>query len=110
MRVDWEKRDSEIADRSKKEIQRILSADKPERVTLGRVGKTLRILPIIEQHLELPKTRRLLDEFAETIEDFQIRRARAVVEQLIAQNEAVKLWIVFRKAGLGLKCSESVIR
>lgn len=111
LRVNWEKRDSDIAQMSKKEIQRILRADKPERVTTGRIGKNLCLLPIIEQHLDkLPQTRRLLDDLTETIEDFQIRRAKTVVEHLILQNEPVKLWIVFRKAGLGLKCSENVRR
>lgn len=109
-RVDWVKKDSEIFAMVKKEIHRIFdNTEKLERVTIGRIGKNLGLLPIMEQHLDkLPKTKKLLNKFAESVEDFQLRRATAVINQMLLQKEDIRSWVVFRKAGLGDRCSDKV--
>ncbi|MDR3583827.1 MAG: TnsD family Tn7-like transposition protein [Desulfosporosinus sp.] len=111
LRVDWLRRDSEIFDMAKNEIQRILSADIPERITVGGIGRSLCLLPVIQHNIhKLPKTKQLLDEFTETTDDFQIRRAKLVIDQMILQDEPIKPWLVYRRAGLGISCSNEVKR
>lgn len=109
LRVDWTTRDNLLYKKVKKEILRILTSEKPQRVTLSRIGKNLGILSMLVKHLDkLPKTKKLLNKFCETTEEYQIRKVADVANRLKNENKNVKTWMVLREAGLKNNCSEAV--
>lgn len=70
-RVDWSQRDLEVLDLVTTAVSSILSTNKLHRITISRVGKTIGLLALLEQHLDsLPKTREYLATVTETVEDF----------------------------------------
>jgi len=105
-RVDWGKRDQEVKMQVEKAVQEILQKDKPERVTLRKVGVMTGLKALLEHKLDkLPLTKTYLQETVESVEMFQDRRAIAVLEQ---QGEEVKAWKIMRIAGLRNNCLEKV--
>lgn len=84
-RIDWEKRDNELLLRVKEVVKEIIdSEEKPERITISRVGSKLRIRALLEKHLsKLPRTQKYLKEKMESIKDFQIRRIEWAIKELI---------------------------
>lgn len=100
-RVDWEARDNEVFSKMNKEITRLLKKEKPERITLSKVGKNLGILSLLEQHLnKMPKSENLLNKYIETLEEFQLRRVNLTINRLILENKELKLWRIYREAGI----------
>ena len=108
-RVDWAQRDLEVLDRVKASVDFILQAEIPVRVTMSRIGKSIGLLALLEQHLDLmPRTRDYLAGAMESIDDFQIRRIRWAVNELDLRREQVLTWRVMRLAGLGENISDRV--
>ena len=108
-RVDWVKRDLEVLDRVKLAVDTMLKVEKPQRVTISRIGKAIGLLALLEQHLDLiPMTGDYLGTVAESIEDFQIRRIRWAMGELDRRREPVVSWRVMRLAGLGGNISDRV--
>lgn len=108
-RVDWVKRDKQVLEEVKKAASSILSAEKPVRITIGRIGKTIDLLVLLEKHLlQMPLTKAYLESVKETVEDFQIRRIQWAIKQLDNYGEESIAWKVLRVAGLGENCSEIV--
>jgi hypothetical protein len=108
-RVDWVQRDLEVLDRVKLAVDEILKAEKPQRLTISRIGKAIGQLALLEQHLELMSaTKAYLTGAVESIEDFQIRRIRWAIDELDRQREPVVSWRVMRLAGLGGNISDRV--
>ena len=104
--MDWGKRDQEVKMQVEKAVQEILQKDKPERVTLRKVGVMTGLKALLEHKLDkLPLTKTYLQETVESVEMFQDRRAIAVLEQ---QGEEVKAWKIMRIAGLRNNCLEKV--
>ncbi|MCB2291705.1 TnsD family transposase [Clostridium sp. CS001] len=101
-RVDWAKRDEEILIEVKNAIESMLNSQgKPERITISRIGKKIGKLELIEKHLDkMHKTKEVIEENSESIEEFQLRRINWAIRILNREGEEVKVWKVIRKAGL----------
>lgn len=101
-RVDWGKRDAEMATLvaiAATEIEQ--QSGRPARLTVSAIGKRTGKLALLQRHLaRLPKTKDTLDNLIESAEDFQIRRVRCVAAELRERGELVRPWKIVRKAGL----------
>ncbi|MGE4267054.1 MAG: TnsD family Tn7-like transposition protein [Deferribacterales bacterium] len=80
-RVDWHNRDIEIVEKVAIAIKEIESVSKPFlRVSIGRVGKMIGQLTLLEKHIDkLPLTRKVLKEKVEDTYTFQKRKIDCVV-------------------------------
>lgn len=108
-KVNWEERDSKFYSLLSKAINSILSSEKTCRITKSKLGKTLGISSLLEHHLEkLPKTKLLIEKSIESIESYQIRRVRTIIEKMIENDEKLIEWKIYRKAGLKKNCSNKV--
>lgn len=111
-RVDWCERDREILKEVKQVVNHILYSDsKPERITIGRVGRRIGQLALLEKHLsKMPKTKKYLKKVVETVEQFEIRRIKWCAKEMHKNGEEIKKWRLIRMAGLGQGYSEKVER
>jgi hypothetical protein len=102
LRVDWKQRDEEILERVKVAVAGILATDtKPQRITISSAGSKAGIRPLLEKHLDkFPKTKAYLEEYTESIKDFQIRRIKWAIQELQNEGQELKLWRIYRLAGI----------
>lgn len=99
--VDWNARDREYVQRIKALHQELLTVEKPIRITNSLIWKRLGITANIEGYsAKLPSTTTLLNEITETVKAFQIRRCCKVIDQMLEENEVIKLWKVQRIAAI----------
>lgn len=105
MRVDWKKRDEDLAALIMIAIQEILSIEnRPIRITLNRVGIKINQLGRLKRNRgRLPKCNEILNKYLETIHEFQIRRIRIAVKRIGKQDDNIAVWRVIRAAGLKSK-------
>ncbi len=85
-RVDWEKRDLQLAEEVKVAALFLKNLPgRPVHITISALGRETGQLALLQQHLDkLPRTAELLKEFVETREAFAVRRiwwATAVLSQ-----------------------------
>ncbi|WP_416829293.1 TnsD family transposase [Ectobacillus polymachus] len=101
-RINWEKRDYEMAIQVEKIIESILSEkNKLIRVTKNEIGRRLGKLTALNKGLEqLPKTKKLINQGTESVEQFQMRRIKYVINEFRKTISSIKEWEVIRKAGL----------
>lgn len=100
-RVDWKKRDGKILELSQKCCEKLFNQERPIRITVSRISKEIGQTAVIEKHLDkLPQTKEFLTNTIETVEEFQIRRIRRVISQLLEENEFPRAWKISRLAGL----------
>lgn len=99
-RVNWNKRDEEILEAVKDVIDTIMqSTEKPERITIGLVGKKIGKLSLLEKHLnKLPLTNAYLNSEVETVKDFQKRRIKWAIER--SDEPDLSWWKVAKRAGI----------
>ena len=108
-RVNWEERDERILAQVKKAVQLTLSAQKPIRITIGRIGNTIGQLRLLEQQLEkMPLTKAYLESVKEEVEDYQVRRIKWAIKFLEEYGEKVTLVKTRRLAGLRSSQSQKV--
>ncbi|MDF9408525.1 MAG: hypothetical protein A4E52_00162 [Pelotomaculum sp. PtaB.Bin013] len=109
-RVNWVKRDEELAERVSMAAQEIKQVPgRPVRLTISSIGKRVGELALLQKHLEkLPKTKSILQEVVETAENFQVRRVEYAVEKLREQGELLRTWKIVREAGLRPGYSEKI--
>ena len=101
LRVDWDKRDIEIADEIKKTVKRLLTIEPPVRITISRVGNEIGKRALLQKHLDkLPKSKSILNKYVEDTPNFQIRRIQYAIRYLKLKNEEIADWKVRRIAGL----------
>jgi len=100
--VDWKERDRQLASQAMSVIRTELNGvDKPNRLTLSYIGKQIQQLALLQQHLDkLPKTAKVIRKHLESIDDFQVRRVKHVVNQMHEEREVVLRWKIIRAAGL----------
>lgn len=99
--VDWDKRDREYVAKIKTLYKALLAKERPIRITVSAIGKRLGILANLDRHLDkLLRTKELLEEITESVEQFQIRRCCKVIDQMIMVDEPVTLWKVQRIAAV----------
>ncbi|ETI91658.1 MAG: hypothetical protein Q607_CBUC00021G0100 [Clostridium butyricum DORA_1] len=102
-RVDWDARDDEIIENIKCLVESLYkSDDKPKKITVSSIGDRLGIKSLLEKHLDkLPKTNEYLKFVVENNDDFRIRRIKWAIRQLKQQeNDIIKVWKIFRMAGI----------
>lgn len=108
-RVDWLERDKQVLAQVQPVVQLLLNADKPFRITVSRIAKSINLLALFEQHLnQMPLTQAYLESVKETVEDFQIRRIHWAIKYLDDHKEEVKAWKVIKVAGLKENFSDRV--
>lgn len=108
-RVNWEKRDELILAQVKNAVQLTLSAEKPIRITIGRIGSTIGHLRLLEQQLDkMPLTKAYLESVTEEVEDYQVRRIKWAIKFLEERGEKVTLEKTRRLAGLRSSQSQKV--
>ncbi|MBM7616165.1 TnsD family Tn7-like transposition protein [Alkaliphilus hydrothermalis] len=100
-RVDWSKRDIEVLNAVKNEYLELLAKEKPIRITMSNLGKSLGLLSMLEKNLDkLPKSKAYLEEILESVEVFQLRRTKIIVDEKLENEEQVKLWEIQKKSGI----------
>ncbi|KMM36354.1 TnsD family Tn7-like transposition protein [Guptibacillus hwajinpoensis] len=101
-RVDWELRDKEILHQAQYLIKNWdKSNQKPTRRTITSIARLLNKTTMLSTYEDkLPLTMSYLHKEVETLEDFQIKRVQWVIKELKKNNEEVREWKVYRKAGL----------
>lgn len=98
-RVNWYERDLKILEEVKIAVNEIKNSKKPVRLTLSKIGITIRRLSLLEKKLhKLPLTKEYIDYVSESIEEFQKRRIKWSIEQL--DLEDLSLWRIRREAGI----------
>ncbi|WML36201.1 TnsD family transposase [Clostridium sp. OS1-26] len=103
-KVAWNERDKEIIALLKSKYKEFLSRDIPMRITKSRIGKSLGILADLEKNLnKLPETEKYLKDITETVEEFQIRRCKNIIDNKLQKDEDIKLWEIQRLAGIRTK-------
>jgi hypothetical protein len=108
-KVDWQERDRQILAQVQDGVRSLLNADKPQRISISRIGKTVGLLALLEKHLEqMPLTKAYLESVTESVEDFQIRRIKWAIKLLDDSPEEIQRWKVIRVAGLRENLSERV--
>lgn len=100
-RIDWNKRDKEIANEIIPTTINLLTQHKPRRITISYIGKQLGKLSILEKHIDkLPLTKFILKEVTESTEEFQRRRVAWAIEKLTLKGESLDSWKIKKLAGL----------
>ncbi|MHC5725135.1 MAG: TnsD family Tn7-like transposition protein [Nostoc sp.] len=108
-KVDWAERDKQVLEKVKNAVLTFMSAEKPARITICRIGKSIGLLALLEKHwAEMPLTKVYLESVTETVEDFQIRRIKWAIKRLDDCGEEIQPWKVIRLAALRENCSERV--
>lgn len=111
-RVAWEQRDLDILKKARQIVKELLStAEKPERITISRIGKLIGAQALLEKHIDkLPKMKKYLNSVVEDIEVFQIRRIKWAAREMLNNGEHLKVWALKRKSGIRTSCSLKVNR
>ncbi|MGG6313111.1 TnsD family Tn7-like transposition protein [Paenibacillus macerans] len=101
-RVDWIKRDKQIAQSINEAILEIRSASgKPLRLTISRIGRHIGQLALLERHLDkLPICRALLHRNLETEVQHQMRKIDWASDSLILAGKVLSEWRILRKAAI----------
>jgi len=110
IRVDWNSRDKEILPKVKDVVKNMLdSKDKPERISISKIGSKLGIRALLEKHLDkLPRTKAYLDSVKESDKDFRIRRIKWAIQELEKEGQELKEWRILRKAGIRKEYQENI--
>ncbi|AKA71488.1 TnsD family Tn7-like transposition protein [Clostridium scatologenes] len=110
-RVNWDKRDIEIMHLISAKRKEMLSREKSIRITKSSIAKEIGLLTSLEVNMDkLPKTKRYLNEIAESVEQFQIRRCKQIIDNKLAEEQPIKLWEVQRKAGIRTKAFKKLTK
>lgn len=103
-RVDWDKRDKEILHLIKLKYKELINEDIPVRITKSSIGKATGVLAALEKNInKLPKTKKYLSEIIETVQQFQIRRCKKLIDDKLKNQEDIILWKIQREAGIRTK-------
>ena len=82
----------------------LLLSETPIRITKSLIGKRLGISANLDYNIDkLPKTKALLEQRVETIEEFQLRRCMKIIQALIDNQEPIIWWKIQREAGIQSK-------
>lgn len=100
-RVDWEKRDLEALTTIKRQYKSLLLKAKPTRINRGNLCKEVALLPMIEKKVyKLPRTEEYLNSIVESVEEFQLRRCKLIIDKKVKSEDELRLWEVQRLAGI----------
>lgn len=103
-KVDWNKKDNTLLMLIKLKYEELIKEEKPLRITKSVIGKRAGILADLEKNLDkLSETRMYLNEIIESVEEFQLRRCKRIIDENINNDEEIKLWKIQRLAGIRSK-------
>lgn len=103
-RVDWAVRDETILHQIKKVYEEIKQRKPLIRITLNNLAKPVGLENNLLKWIDkLPKTKIFLEEVLETVEEFQIKRCRAIIDEAEEKGEDIRAWQVQRRAGIRTK-------
>lgn len=106
VRVDWESRDMIIVEQLREVYNTLLFQKTMVRITLGRLAKPIGLEGKLYKWIEknkLPKTKQYVTSVVETVQDYQLRRCKNIIQEMKNNGEVIKLWKVQRKAGIRTK-------
>ncbi|WP_260985580.1 hypothetical protein [Bacillus thuringiensis] len=84
----------------RKEVELLMSQEKPIRITLTRLGKNLGYHYCIRNHLDkLPYSKLYLENVVETVEEFQVRRINWAASQIYKEGKVMSAYQIRLKAG-----------
>lgn len=107
--VDWNKRDKDTVNSLIIKHEELLKSAKPIRITTSAIGKAAGVLPTLEKNIEkLPKTKNYLNQITETVEGFQIRRCKEVIDRKTKIGESIRIWELQKAAGIRSKDFEKI--
>ncbi len=96
----WDERDKEILEMLRKEVELLISQEKPIRITRTRLGKNLGYHYCIKNHLDkLPYSKLYLENVVETVEEFQVRRINWASSQIYKEGKVMSAYQIRLKAG-----------
>ncbi len=99
--VDWSKRDNEFLFIVKNKYEELMDSEEPIRITKSSIGREVGILTALEKNIDkLPNTEKYLNETIETVEEFQIRRCKKIINNKMDKGEPIKIWEIQRIAGI----------
>jgi hypothetical protein len=99
--IDWQQRDREIFLQLEKVLKEMLNQEKLTRISRSSLGKKSRQISLMDKHLDkLPRCKDFISRFAETTQQFQIRRCKQVITNMQAEGVPLVEWKIWRKAGL----------
>lgn len=100
--VDWNKRDEEILLKVKNLVDNLIDTrERPKRINLNRIGKTLNIYYILSKYIEkLPKTAIYLNDVIETNEEYINRKIRWAINEINEKDEFFNVESVIYLAGI----------
>lgn len=101
-RVDWEKRDQQLAEEAKAVMFRLkYLPGRPVRITVSAIGREIGQLALLQQHLDkLPRTADILRDLIETREAFAIRKVWWAMRTFSQKHICPERWLLIRKAGI----------
>ncbi len=108
--IDWNRRDDEILIKLRKSYSNMINRYKLVRVSISSIGKVSGTLSALEKNIDkLPKCKAYLDEITETVEQYQIRRCKKIVDDNKNINgKFLRLWEIQRIAGIRTKDFEII--
>lgn len=108
-KVDWGKRDEELLTIIKVKYKELLEKKVPVRITKSRLGKVAGVSAVLDKKLnKLPKTEKYLNQIVETVEEFQVRRCKNIVDDKLENKDNIKLWEIQKIAGVRNKDFEKI--
>jgi|SRR5579859_6722928 len=110
-RVDWHIRDVEIASQIPSILNNLRErTGRPRRITVATIGQSVGHLEVIQQHLDkLPLTSDLLAKYAESREQYALRRIAWAEQQFREEHHVPKLWELVKRSGVERLTSLSVV-
>lgn len=99
--VDWNARDIELLNRLENKYFEIISREVPTRICLSTFKRELQLKDSYIKHLDkMPKSKEYLNSKSETIEEFQIRRCKKIIDSKFENDEQIRLWEIQRLGGV----------
>lgn len=103
-KVDWCYRDKKNLSIIKVKYKELINRENSVRITKSSIGRAAGILVELDKNIDkLPKTKKYLNKIIETVENFQLRRCRNIIDAKLKDEEDIKLWKVQRDAGIRTK-------
>jgi hypothetical protein len=103
-RVDWNLRDEEVYSKLESLYSRIITEINAPRITKSFISKMLNNSSNLYKNIEkMPKTRKLLSEIVESVQEHQKRRIIKTYQDLINNHIEIRTWILIRKSGINPK-------
>lgn len=100
--IDWEKRDSELAEMVKAAVAEIKSLSGPiVKISLASICRSLHMLPdTFRYRSKIPRTIKMIKDSSETKRDFQFRKVTWALGALVDENQVVNRSTLLRKANI----------